>query len=261
MSLDPVLRQDHGPVSVLTLNAPERLNPLSDQLREALAQQLDRAMQEAAVRVIVLTGAGGNFSAGADIRQMPSGPGQDPDRIRQRIGWLHQAARTIIGGPRPVIAAVEGAAFGAGLALAAACDLVVAGATARFGAAFGRIGLMPDTGLLWSLPRRIGLQRSRDLVLRSRSLRAAEAEAIGLVDVTTEPGMALERALAVAQDYLLAAPQTIAVTKAALAGPGLTLEDAFDLELREQPRLLASSDHLEARTAFLEKRAPVFTDR
>ena len=133
-------------------------------------------------RAIVIAGAGACFSAGADLKE----PIRDAADRRHRLNLLHQVVRLIVTGPKPVIAAVDGAAYGAGFSFAAACDLVVATRQAQFGAAFGRIGLMPDAGLLWSLPQRVGFGLARELVFTGRPVDGEEAKAVGIADVLVE---------------------------------------------------------------------------
>lgn len=255
---DILLREDRGPITILTLNEPSRMNPFSDDMRNRLLALLDAVMAEAAVRVLVLTGAGGHFSAGADVRQMKGAGGADPLRSRRRLGVLQNIVRHVATGPKPVIAAVEGVAFGAGLSVTAACDWVVAAEGARFGAAFGKIGLAPDCGLLWSLPQRIGISRTRDMIFTGQPMDAAGALAAGLADHLAPQGEALSAALGKAEAYLATAPLSIAATKVALAALPGGLEEALALELHQQPLLSSTADHFEARSAFLEKRKPVF---
>ena len=138
-----------GTVAVATLNDPARRNALSPEMRAALLEALDPLASDREVRSFVLTGAGGTFCAGGDLRSMRSG---DPIYARHRMMVTHRLVRLLAAGPKPVIAAVEGHAFGAGLSLAALSDICVAGRGASFGAVFGRVGLMADLGLLWSLP-------------------------------------------------------------------------------------------------------------
>ncbi|MEN2793137.1 enoyl-CoA hydratase-related protein [Sphingomonas oligophenolica] len=244
---------------MLTLNDAERLNPLSDDMRQAFLAALEAAMTDEAVRSIVLTGAGGNFTAGADIRQLMLAGGPDPARSRRRLTPLHRAVEIIAGGPKPVIAAVEGAAFGAGLSFASACDFVIAGEGARFGAAFGKIGLTADCGLVWSLPQRVGRTLARDIMFTGRPVKAEEAHRIGIVDMLVPAGGALSAALTKAADYRGIAPLAIAAMKSAFVrGPG-SLNDALAFEIQQQPMLSMTSDHAEGVAAFREKRQAIFT--
>lgn len=246
-------------VSVLTLNAPARRNALSPAMRTVLRDALQAAIEDRTVRVIVLTGADGNFSAGGDIRHMSES--SDPQTARQRLEILHDCVRLIVNGPKPVVAAVEGFAFGAGFSLACACDYLVAARGASFSAAFGRIGLVADCGLFWSLPQRAGLGLARDLLLTGRRLDATEAHRAGIVDTVVTDGEALQSALAKAREYLGVAPLAIAATKSALARRPASLEDALAIEADLQAPLRMSEDHRQATRAFLEKRPAQFSGR
>lgn len=256
-----VLAEDRGPIRIITLNEPDRLNPIGDETRVALLAALTEADADAQVRVIVLTGAGGNFSAGADVRQLAEMGEPNPSRSKRRMRPLQDAVRLLAGGAKPAVAAVEGAAFGAGLSLVAACDWVVAAEGARFGAAFGRIGLAPDCGLLWSLPQRIGGVLTRDLIFTGRPVAQDEALRIGLADQPASASGALDLALAKAEQYLGTAPLTIAATKTALAELPGALDRALGIEAHQQPMLSMSADHREARDAFMAKRKPEFRGR
>jgi 2-(1,2-epoxy-1,2-dihydrophenyl)acetyl-CoA isomerase len=149
--VDLALCQMREDIAVTTMNDPEKMNPLSDEMRARLLEFIEAMMAESAVRGIVITGAGGNFSAGSDIWQLIAPGLPDLSRSRSRLIPLHRLIELIAGGPKPVITAVEGGAFGAGLSIAAASDFVIAGDNARFGAGFGKIGLTADCGLVWSL--------------------------------------------------------------------------------------------------------------
>ncbi|OUS05156.1 hypothetical protein A9Q96_13770 [Rhodobacterales bacterium 52_120_T64] len=260
MSEELVLFDRQDSVAVLTLNEPERMNPIGDVVRLRLIEFLDEISANKDIRAVIITGAGGQFSAGADVKQMsaPTG-GPDPLRSKRRLKVLHEVVRAIAVSPKPVVAAVEGVAFGAGLSVVAASDFVIAGKTARLGAAFGRIGLAPDCGLMWSLPQRIGLARTKDLIFTGKPLSAQTAQQYGLVDELVEEGAALERALEKVQEYMNVAPLSIAATKEAAAALPGSLEAALAIETHQQPLLSMSHDHSEARAAFLEKRPPNFS--
>ena len=244
-----------GAVAIVTLNDPDRRNALSPEMRAEMLAALDPLTADGTCRALVLTGAGGTFCAGGDLRSMRSG---DPLYARHRMMMSHRLVRLLAAGPKPVIAAVEGFAFGAGLSLAALADTCVVSREAKFGAVFGKVGLMADLGLLWSLPQRIGAARARRLMLEAGTLDAAEAERLGLADVLVEAGGALEAALEVAQGFADRAPLPIAATRSAFAQLGGDLDRALALEADLQSALMASADHEEGRTAFLEKRPPTF---
>lgn len=253
---DAVLSADHGPVRVLTLNRPERRNALNREDRLALLTALDGAEADPSCRAVVLTGAGGVFSAGGDIRSMSP----DPETSRDRLALVNRLARTLVTMPTPVVAAVEGGAWGLGLALACASDLVVADRSSRFAASFAKIGLAPDTGLTWSLPRRVGAGRARGLLLTARSVETDEAERIGLVDEVVDDGSAVSRARALAEELAgFSAPATAAL-KRLLARCDAPLDEVLDAEAEEQERLLAGEDFTEGRAAFFERRPARFSE-
>lgn len=181
-----------GPVHVLTLDHPARRNALSLPLRAALIAALEGALADPGCRAIVLTGAGDHFCAGGDISGMG---GIDAVSGRARVTALGRLARLLIFGEKPVIAAVEGHAAGAGLSLAAACDIVAASRTARFTCSFNRLGLVPDLGAAWTLPLRMGMGRAKLLMLGGRTLDAEAAERAGLAEIVVEAGQARAEAV------------------------------------------------------------------
>lgn len=254
-----VLRRMEGRICLLTLDAPARLNALSPGMRLQLRDLLQAANTDDNVRAIVLTGAGRAFSAGGDVRQMAERPA--PALAQQRLAVLHDIIRLILAGPKPVVAAVDGLAYGAGLSLAAACDHVVASEASRFSAAFGRLGLVADCGLFWALPQRAGLGATRDILLTGRPVEAVEARQLGIVDTLVPAGMALQRALEKATQYEAIAPLAIAATKSALARRPSALEDALAMEADLQAFLRGTKDHASACEAFLAKQPVAFEGR
>lgn len=252
---DAVLREAVGDAIVLSLHAPAFRNACTVEMREALLDHLRDATQDSACRVIVLTGAGGNFCSGG---RLPANVAPDPEKTRRNVAMLHDIARILHCGPKPSVAAVEGIAFGAGFSFATACDYIVAGSGARFCASFGKVGLMADAGLAWTLPQRIGSAKARDLLLSCREVRGEEALAIGLADLLVPEGQALETALRTGQRYVKVAPLSLAATKRVLGAGHASLEAVLAAEAEEQPQLTLSQDYAEGRAAFREKRAPVF---
>jgi enoyl-CoA hydratase/carnithine racemase len=250
------VREDIG---VLTIDHVPRRNALSPPVRDALSAGVQRLVDDATVRAVVLTGAGGHFCSGGDIA------GMSPVTLlqaRRRLAWLHEMVRTMVGGTKPFVAAVEGGAYGAGFSLALACDQIVAARSARFCASFGRVNLLADGGMLWTLPQRVGAHRARQLIALGTELGAPEAERLGIVDRLVEPGAALDAAIELARGYREVAPGALASVKAVFADGSLgSLDGAFRAEIDHQAALRATDDHRHAVEAFLAKRKPVFTGR
>jgi enoyl-CoA hydratase/carnithine racemase len=250
-----VLIDDDGPVRTFTLHEPARRNPLSVPLRRELRAALEAAHADAGCRALVVTGAGTAFSSGGDLASMPRNDRAD---ARDRLHLVADVISLVVEGPLPVVAAVEGAALGAGTSLAAACDQVVAGRSARFGAIFGRVGLVADSGLTWTLPRRVGPGPARRMLLRGQVVGAEEAHALGLVDDLVDDGEALAAARAIAAELAAAAPLATAATKRLLAHPPATLAETLHAEECAQVELFETADFAEGNDAFFEKRPPVF---
>ncbi|MCK8784815.1 enoyl-CoA hydratase/isomerase family protein [Roseomonas sp. NAR14] len=242
----------------LTMSYPRRRNALARELREALVAHLERGMADPDCRAIILTGAGGHFCAGGDISGMSSNSGIE---TRNRLSWGHDLIKLLVNGDKPVIAAVEGHAAGAGLSVAAACDIVVASRAAVFTCSFNRIGLVPDLGAAWTLSRRMGLGRAKTLMLLGKSVEAAEAERLGIVDRLAEAGGALEAARALARDLAATAPLSAAMSKSLLNRALAPLEESLRAEADAQGLLFTTEDSAEGRAAFMEKRAPRFRGR
>jgi 2-(1,2-epoxy-1,2-dihydrophenyl)acetyl-CoA isomerase len=259
VSTDQQVRvDDEGPVRVLTLDDPARRNALSLQMREELNTALYEAMEDPACRAVVLTGAGGYFCAGGDPSSMPV---DDPAAGYARLGVLAEVVTSLVQGPKPVVAAVAGPAFGSGLSLAAACDYVVAEPAARFCASFGRVGLVADGGLMWTLPRRVGPARARALLLRGTVLDSETAYGYGLVDERSAPEQQLALAVERATELAAGPPLATAATKALTAGQPVDLAGLLAAEAGTQVHLFGSADFQEGRDAFRDRRPPRFQGR
>lgn len=252
---DCVRVEQRDQVRVLTLNRPERRNAIDLVLRGVLAEEIEAAMDDPAVRVIVLTGAGGSFCSGGDISTM--GP-QPEEETRRRTEAAQRIARAVWRGPKPVLAAVEGAAYGAGVALAIACDRVIASSEAVFATAFTRVGLAGDLGVHWSLPRRVGAARARQMLMLPTPVRGPQALEWGLVDGLAEPGGALEAALADAALLAEGPPLALAAVKAMLNEAPADPFAVLEREAAVQIGLWGTADFAEGAAAFRERRAPVF---
>lgn len=250
--------KQHEATTVLLMNLPDKRNALVHELREALIDALERQLGTSSCRVIVLTGVEGSFCAGGDLEALRD---HDPLEVRTRMQRGQHLVRLIATGPKPVIAAVNGAAHGAGLSIAAASDFVIAGDSAKFGAVFAKVGLMGDLGLLWSLPHRVGLSATRRILYGGAVIGADEALAAGLADERAADADLLATALARAQRLAEAPPVAVAMTKGALARSRGSLEEAFALELEGQTLLFSTEDYVEGRDAFKERRAARFQGR
>ena len=239
----------------LAMNRPDKRNALSMDMREALREAFESAADDESVRAIVLTGSPGVFCAGGDIAAMG---GHTVRSGRDRMLANHRVVRAIHRIEKPVVAAVEGYAYGAGAGLALLCDTIVAGSGAEFGFPFFKLGLVPDYGILWTLPRRIGDGRARRLIYLAQPVKAAEGARIGLVDV--EVPDAEVQAAAVREAAALAAQPAMAfrIAKRFLNDPPASLEAALDAELQAQTQCFLSAEHQEGVAAFREKRKPVF---
>jgi len=262
MSDDVLLLQRDGAVAVLTLNRPRSRNALDAALLAALGKALAELSHDTAVRAIVLTGAGGAFCAGADLKAaMASGApaAEDLDRI---IDDYHAIIRAITGAPKPVIAAVDGAAVGFGCDLALACDLRVMSTEAYLQEKFVKIGLMPDGGGTFWLPRLVGIARAMEMLLFGEAVPAEQAVSIGLANKVVPVSMLRDEALRGAHTLAKGPPLAFAEMKRAVrASLGGTLDGALDLEKKGQLRCLASADCMEGIMAWMEKREPSFAGR
>jgi 2-(1,2-epoxy-1,2-dihydrophenyl)acetyl-CoA isomerase len=261
---EPALRVERdGATLVLTLNRPARFNAFTVELHALLAAALDEAASDDAVRAIILTGAGRGFCAGQDLSDRAVAPGDSrPDlgeSLEKRYNPLIRRIRAL---DKPMIAAVNGVAAGAGANIALACDIVLAARSASFLQAFARIGLIPDSGGTWTLPRLIGEARARAAILLAEPISAEQAEAWGMIwkAVADDHLMAEARALA---SRLAAGPTYgYGLAKRALAAsPNQSLEAQLNLERDLQRLAGASDDYLEGVRAFSEKRPPRFTGK
>jgi len=261
-----VLVSQDGPVLTLTLNRPAALNSFNGAMHEQLRAALDAAAADAAVRCVILTGAGRGFCAGQDLADpmvAPSPAGEPPKDLSRAIE-LHYTplVKRIKSMPVPVIAAVNGVAAGAGANLALNCDLVLAAQSASFIQAFAKIGLVPDTGGTWLLPRIVGRARAMGLAMLGDKLSAAEAERIGLIWKCVDDASLAEEARKLAERLAAMPVKALATTRAAIdVAQHFTLDQALGHEAALQAELGRAHDYLEGVAAFGAKRAPQFTDR
>jgi enoyl-CoA hydratase/carnithine racemase len=250
-----MVEEREGAVLTLTIDYPARRNALAMPLREDLHRILEAAQADQAIRAIVLTGSGGIFCSGGDISGMNV---MDAPTGLERMRRTHRIIRLMVAGRVPIVAAVEGWCVGAGLSIACASDTIVVAEDARLMAGFGKVGLIADLGLPFTLPARIGAGRARQLFLYGRQLAAAEAERIGLVDEVVPKGQALPVATERARFLAAQAALPVSLTKQILAEG---LDRALEQERHFQTACFLGPEHAEGKAAFLEKREADFNRR
>ena len=257
---DAVRREVVDGVLTLTLDRPDALNAFDRDMKEGLLAALKSAGRDAETRVVVLTGAGRAFSAGQDLkeRQTP-GVADLGTELRARYNPMILAMRRL---EKPIVGAINGVAAGAGFSVAMACDLRIAAEGASFIQAFGRVGLVPDSGSTWFLPRLVGAARAAELIFTTDALDAAAAERLGLVNRVVPADQLMPEAQALAARLAAGPPLALALAKRALSRTcDATLEDQLEYEAQLQAVAGRSADHAEGVAAFVEKRPARFTGR
>lgn len=259
MSYETIILDQADHVARITLNRPERLNSFTRQMHAELSDALHRA---ADARVIVITGAGRGFCAGQDLNDRAVAPGEAVDLGETVEESWNPLVRRLATLPQPVIARVNGVAAGAGANIALACDLVVAGRSAKFIQSFSALGLIPDSGGSWHLPRLVGQARALGLALTGESLPAERAAEWGLIWKCVDDE-ALDGEVDALAARLSALPPLglAAIKKLVRSSWGRDLEEELDLQRDEMRRLGFTGDYREGVAAFLEKRPAVFTGR
>jgi 2-(1,2-epoxy-1,2-dihydrophenyl)acetyl-CoA isomerase len=245
-------------ILTITLDRPDALNAFDRAMKEELLAALKAADRDREVRVVVITGAGRAFCAGQDLKERQEPGATDlGTELRARYNPLILAMRRL---DKPIIGAINGVAAGAGFSLALACDMRIASESASFIQAFGRVGLVPDSGSTWFLPRLVGPARAAELIFTGEPLDAATAERIGLVNRVVPAGRLLLEAHALANRLAQQAPRALALAKRALQR---SLESGLEAQLEYEAQLQAiagrSRDHAEGVAAFVEKRPASFT--
>ena len=262
MSEPLVLVQRESGYRVITLNRPDRLNAFNDAMHEALRDAIDDAEGDEDCRVILLTGAGRAFCSGQDLNDRLLKPGEKPvprESLEKYYNPLVKRLRTL---PFPVVAAVNGVAAGAGANIALACDIIIAARSATFTQSFARIGLIPDSGGTYILPRLIGEARARALMLTAQPVPAAQAADWGMIWRCVDDDQLLPEATALCAQFATAPTQGLALIKRALdASATNTLDEQLDLERDLQREAVMSPDYAEGVRAFMEKRKPKFQGR
>ena len=248
-------------VQTITLNRPEKLNALNPEMHERLAAAFERARRESEIRAVLLTGAGRGFCTGQDLAERDVRPGAPPIDLSLSLGrHYNPLVRRMRELPKPIVCAVNGVAAGAGANLALACDIVIAARSASFVQAFSRLGLVPDAGGSYFLPRLVGTARAMGLALLAEKLSAEQAAQWGLIWKAVDDASLPAEARAVAEQLAQGPTKGYGLLKKALYAEN-GLDAQLDLERDLQREAGLTNDYREGVTAFKEKRAPRFTGK
>lgn len=260
--MDEILVEKRPGFRVLTLNRPERLNAFTETMQQALKAAISEAEADEDCRALLLTGAGRAFCAGQDLNERVTATGDivvPGEALEKYYNPLVKKLRSL---PFPVVAAVNGIAAGAGCNVALACDIVLAAKSATFAQVFARIGLIPDAGGTWILPRLVGQARARGLALLTEPLGAEKAEAWGLIWKAVDDGALMAEAEALCAHFATAPTYGLGLIKQALdASEDNDLSTQLDLERKLQRQAGSHEDYKEGVRAFLAKRKPVFSGK
>lgn len=252
-----VLSSFEDGILTLTLNRPDKLNAFNGEMHMAFRKGLERATEDDAVRVVLLTGAGRGFCAGADLSDRDSGAARDLGQLLDTT--YNPNIRLIRALEKPVVCAVNGVAAGAGANIALACDIVIAARSARFIQAFAKIGLVPDAGGSWILPRIIGEPRAKALAMTAEPLGAETAAEWGLIWKAVEDTALMDEARTLAQSLATGPTLGLGMTKRLIHAAGTnSLEQQLEMEIACQRIAGFSADYAEGVSAFLEKRKATF---
>ncbi|MEJ0069895.1 MAG: enoyl-CoA hydratase-related protein [Pseudomonadota bacterium] len=241
-------------IARIALNRPERRNALNNELRLEFIAAVEGALSDDEVRALIITGAGGHFCGGGDLTSMP----QTTRDMRARLKTGHRGVRLLLNSEKPVVAAVEGHAAGAGASIALLADLIVMGRSGHISIPFFKVGLVPDWGMLHTLPRRIGAARARQAILLARSYASDEALEIGLADRVVDDEEVQAAALEQAQTLAALPPHAFAILKQQLTAAPTSLDTSLEMEALAQSICVTGEEFAEGAAAFKAKRKPVF---
>lgn len=258
--MSSIRSENRGAWRKVVLNRPDRLNAFNDEMHRALTTALEEAADDAGCRAVLLTGEGRAFCAGQDLNDRQPDAAEPADLGRTVDQFYNPLVRRLRSLPKPVICAVNGVAAGAGANIALACDIVLAGQSARFVQVFAKIGLVPDSGGTFFLPRLIGEARARAIAMTAEPVPAEVAAAWGMIWKVVDDDALQQEAEALAQHLATQPTQGLALTKRAFAASAAnTLDEQLDLERDLQREAGRTPDYAEGVRAFMEKRPPRFT--
>lgn len=261
MSEQVLLVEQHGAVAVVTLNRPKSKNALDPATLSALLETLPKVGDDASVRAVVLTGAGGAFCAGADLKAAMADP-EAFTNLDLTMSRYHGIIRAIVNAPKPFIAMIEGPAVGFGCDMALACDMRLIATDAYLEERFVKIGLMPDGGGTFWLPRLVGLGKAMELMLTGDRISAEQALSLGLANRVVDAAVLREETMKLADKLSKGPPMAFAEIKRAVrASLGGTIDEALDRERAGQIKLLQSNDCMEGVAAWMQKRDPSFVGK
>lgn len=257
---DGILLEREGRVARITLNRPDVGNALDIPMGRALMEAAIACDEDDSIRCVLLTGAGRLFCAGGDVLSFAEAGDQLPAFLKEITAYVHSAVARLMRMDKPVVTAINGSVAGAGVGLAILGDIAIADPQAQFALAYTGIGLSPDGGTTWLLPRLVGLRRAQELCLRNRRIGAEEAAAIGMITRVAEEGALVEEAAVVAAELANAATPALGMTRRLLLdSASASLEAQLDAESRGIAALARTAEGKEGIAAFLEKRKPDFT--
>jgi 2-(1,2-epoxy-1,2-dihydrophenyl)acetyl-CoA isomerase len=257
---ETVLYEKASGVATISLNRSKRLNAFDHAMHEELSDALGAAAEDDEIRCIVLRGEGRGFSAGADLAEIIENADGDPDLGEYLRRTYSRLVKQMVGIPKPILAALHGPVYGAGFGLALACDLRIAAESAKFSVAFIKIGLMPDAGVTFFLPRIVGLGRAIEMSMLGDAVEADEAQRIGLVNKVAADDSLAEESQALAEHLATLPTAALGRMKTAIhANFEADLETALEREAEGQTFCGYTQDHKEGVAAFFEKREAIFT--
>ncbi len=260
MSEQTILFEARDGVAIITLNRPDRLNSFNEDMHAALAATLEKVENDKTIRCLLLTGAGRGFCAGQDLGDRNVSPGAKPTDLGETVGkFYNPLIKRIYNSKIPVVCAVNGVAAGAGANIALACDIVVAASTAKFIEVFANIGLLPDSGGTYHLPRHVGQARALGMSLLATPIMAKKAKKWGLIWDVFDPKNLQEEAFALAKQLAEKPTIGLALNRAAIrASFNNTIDEQLELERTSMRTAGYTEDYAEGVRAFMEKRKPVF---